>query len=82
MDAKPWADRVRDEDQLLTRLNRLTSESATRRAQALREGVEETGSIAEVARVLSRSWNAVYNALKKDEGKKAPRFQRDASTTE
>ncbi|MFD7224812.1 hypothetical protein ACFV9P_27990 [Streptomyces sp. NPDC059892] len=81
MEAAPWADRVRDEDELLTRLNRLASESATRRAQALREGVEETGSIAEVARVLGRSWNAVYNALKKQDNKKAP-SKPGATTTE
>ncbi|MFI6347272.1 hypothetical protein [Streptomyces sp. NPDC050560] len=82
MDAKPWTDRVRDEEELLEQLNQLASESAARRAQALREGVEQTGSIAEAARVLGRSWNAVYNALKKDEGKKAPGFQPDATTTE
>ncbi|GAA3727521.1 hypothetical protein [Streptomyces tremellae] len=81
MDAKPWQDRVREEDQLLEQLNRLTSQSATRRAQALREGVEQTGSIAEAARVLGRSWNAVYNALKKDDSKKAS-GKPDATTTE
>ncbi|WP_046505941.1 hypothetical protein [Streptomyces odonnellii] len=72
MDTKPWKDRVREEEQLLEQLNKLASESATRRAQALREGVAQTGSIAEVARELGKSWNAVYNALKKQDSKKAP----------
>lgn len=71
MDAKPWKARVREEERLLEQLNQLASESATRRAQALREGVDETGSIAEVARELGKSWNAVYNALKKQDDKKA-----------
>lgn len=65
MDAKPWKARVREEEQLLERLNQLASESAKRRAKALNDGVQETGSIAEVARELGKSWNAVYNAIKK-----------------
>ncbi|MFI1678815.1 hypothetical protein [Streptomyces sp. NPDC020607] len=78
MEPKPWRDRIRDEDKLLERLNRLASESATRRAQALRDGVEELGSIAEVARALGKSWQAVDQALKRDQRKKAP--EPDATT--
>lgn len=81
MDAKPWRERVREEEQLLEQLRDLTSKSATRRAQALRDGVDELGSVAEVARALGRSWNAVYNALKKQDSKKASGSP-DASTTE
>ena len=80
MEPKPWRDRVREEEQLLEQLTRLVSESATRRAEALREGVRELGSVAEVARELGRSWNAVDKALKKQDRKTAS--QPDASTTE
>lgn len=80
MEPKPWRDRIRDEDELLEQLNQLASESATRRAQALRDGVEELGSVAEVARDLGKSWQAVDQALKRDQRKKAP--DPDAPTTE
>lgn len=69
MELKPWRDRVRDEEELLTQLNRLASESAARRAEALREGVAELGTKAEVARALGRSWQAIDQALKRDERK-------------
>lgn len=42
------------------------SQAAKRRAEALLEGVAELGSVAEVARVLGRSWNAVDKAIKKN----------------
>lgn len=80
MEPKPWRDRVREEEGLLEQLNQLVSESATRRAQALRDGVKELGTVAEVARVLGRSWNAVDKALKKQDRKTAS--STDASTTE
>lgn len=80
MEPKPWRDRVRDEEELLAQLNQLVSESAARRADALRDGVRELGSVAEVARDLGRSWNAVDKALKKQDRKKAPKP--DATTTE
>lgn len=80
MDAKPWRERVREEEQLLEQLRILASESATRRAAALRDGVEELGSVAEVARDLGRSWNAVDKALKKQDRKTASGT--DATTTE
>ncbi|MFJ1808523.1 MULTISPECIES: hypothetical protein [unclassified Streptomyces] len=81
MDAKPWRERVREEEQLLEQLRILASESATRRAEALREGVTDLGSVAEVARDLGRSWNAVDKALKKQDRKTATGTP-DASTTE
>ncbi|MFD9192961.1 hypothetical protein ACFWCA_32705 [Streptomyces phaeochromogenes] len=81
MDTKPWRERVHDEEQLLTQLNRLVSEAATRRAQALQEGVDELGTVAEVARDLGRSWNAVDKAIKKLDRKNPP-GQPDTSTTE
>ena len=71
MEPKPWRDRIRDEDELLAQLNRLASQSADRRAQALLDGVSELGTIADVARDLGVSWNAVDKAIKKYERKKA-----------
>jgi len=80
MDAKPWRARIAEEEELLERLRNLASESATRRAEALRDGVKELGSVAEVARDLGRSWNAVDKALKKQDRKTAS--PADATTTE
>jgi molybdenum-dependent DNA-binding transcriptional regulator ModE len=71
MEPKPWRDRIRDEDELLAQLNRLASESADRRAEALLEGVADLGTVADVARDLGVSWNAVDKAIKKYERKKA-----------
>lgn len=79
MDSKPWRERIAEEEQLLEQLRALISESASRRAQALRDGVAELGTVANVARDLGRSWQAVDQALKRDE-KKAPKP--DAPTTE
>ncbi|WP_263170654.1 hypothetical protein [Streptomyces sp. SCSIO ZS0520] len=69
MTVKSWMDRVREEEQLLEQLNLLASEAATRRAQALEEGVRELGNRAEVARALGRSWTAVDKALRKQDRK-------------
>ena len=80
MEPKPWRDRIRDEDELLAQLNRLASQSADRRAQALLDGVDELGTIADVARDLGVSWNAVDKAIKKYERKKAAGT--DGATTE
>lgn len=70
MDPKPWRQRVDDEDKLLAQLNELVSEAATRRAEALLEGVAAVGRPA-VARELGISWTAVDKAIKKYERKKA-----------
>jgi Homeodomain-like domain-containing protein len=80
MEPNPWRDRIREEDELLTRLNHLASQSADRRAQALLDGVDELGTIADVARDLGVSWNAVDKAIKKYERKKAAGT--DGATTE
>lgn len=79
MDPKPWRERIVEEERLLEQLRVLVSESASRRAQALRDGVADLGTVAAVARDLGRSWQAVDQALKRDE-KKAP--PPDAATTE
>jgi hypothetical protein len=79
MEPKPWRQRVREEEELLARLNDLASEAAARRAEALLEGVEELGSRAEVARDLGRSWQAVDQAIKRYQSK---RSARGADTTE
>ncbi|MFE9098512.1 hypothetical protein [Streptomyces sp. NPDC007264] len=73
MEPKSWRDRVRDEDELLAQLNQAASESASRRAEALRDGVAELGSVAEVARALGKSWQAIDQAIKRDQRKKAPK---------
>jgi len=71
MEPKPWRDRIRDEDELLAQLNRLASAAADRRAEALLEGVADLGTVADVARDLGKSWNAIDKAIKKYESKKA-----------
>ncbi|MDV5147203.1 hypothetical protein R1T08_24250 [Streptomyces sp. SBC-4] len=82
MEVTPWRDRVRGEDELVEQLQLLVSESAERRARALREGVAELGSVAEVARDLGKSWNAVDKALKKQNQKKRRPGGTGLATTE
>lgn len=72
MEAKPWRDRVREEDELVEQLQLQVSQSAERRAEALLEGVAELGTVAEVARELGKSWNAIDKAIKKHEKKRPP----------
>ncbi|MDQ0795598.1 hypothetical protein [Streptomyces sp. B1I3] len=71
MNAIPWRDRVRAEDELVEQLQRLVSESAKRRALALLDGVAELGTVADVARDLGKSWQAIDKAIKKN-GPKGP----------
>ncbi|MET9923437.1 MULTISPECIES: hypothetical protein [unclassified Streptomyces] len=71
MNTIPWRERVRGEDELLEQLQLLVSESAKRRALALLDGVAELGTVAEVAREVGKSWNAIDAAIKKN-GPKAP----------
>ncbi|MFJ4852414.1 hypothetical protein [Streptomyces sp. NPDC088730] len=66
MNAIPWRDRVRGEDELVEQLQHLVSESAKRRALALLDGVAELGTVANVARDLGKSWNAIDKAIKKN----------------
>lgn len=71
MTATAWRERVREEDELVEQLQLLVSESAKRRALALLDGVAELGTVADVARELGKSWNAIDKAIKKN-GPKAP----------
>jgi hypothetical protein len=64
MEAKPWRDRVRQEEELVEQFRIQMSQAAKRRAEALIDGVTELGSVAEVARALGKSWNAVDKAIK------------------
>ena len=73
MEPKPWRDRIRETDELLARLNQLASRIADRRAKALLDGVNELGTVADVARDLGKSWNAVDKAIKKHQQKNAPK---------
>ena len=66
VNAKPWRERVREEDELVEQLQLLVSESAKRRALALLDGVAELGTVANVARELGRSWTAIDKAIKKN----------------
>ena len=66
MNAIPWRDRVRGEDELVEQLQLLVSESAKRRAVALLDGVAELGTVADVAKELNKSWNAIDKAIKKN----------------
>ncbi|MEU3667559.1 hypothetical protein [Streptomyces virginiae] len=66
MEAKSWRDRVRQEDELVEQLQLQVSQAAKRRAEALLDGVAELGSVAEVARALGKSWNAIDKAIKKN----------------
>lgn len=65
MNAKPWRERVRLEDELLEQLQAQVSESAKRRAEALMEGVGELGSVYKVAKELDKGWTTVDQAIKK-----------------
>lgn len=82
MEPMSWRDRVLGEETLLEQLNGLVSDAATRRAEALREGVAELGTVADVARELGRSWQAVDQALKRDERKRKKASKPGATTTE
>ncbi|MBK3555684.1 hypothetical protein JHN55_03805 [Streptomyces sp. MBT56] len=71
MNTIPWRERVHGEDELVEQLQLLVSESAKRRALALLDGVAELGNVANVARDLGKSWNAIDKAIKKN-GPQAP----------
>ncbi|MFJ6810628.1 hypothetical protein ACIQRK_32270 [Streptomyces anulatus] len=66
MNTIPWRERVRGEDELVEQLQRLVSQSAKRRALALLDGVAELGTVADVARDLGKSWQAIDKAIKKN----------------
>lgn len=60
-----WRDRIRTEDALLEQLDDQAEQARKRRAQALKEGADELGSVYAVAKQLKLSWTAVAKAIKK-----------------
>ena len=60
-----WRDRIRAEDELLEQLEDQAEAARRRRAEALRDGADELGSVYKVAQQLGLSWTAVANAIKK-----------------
>ncbi|WP_284437135.1 hypothetical protein [Streptomyces sp. TUS-ST3] len=65
MDTPPWRDRLRAEDALLEQLDDQAEKARRRRAQALKEGVQEYGSVYALAKHLDLSETAISNAVKK-----------------
>lgn len=63
MSQTPWRKRVQQEDELLQQLRTQATQSATRRAAALQDGVADLGSIEAVAREIGLSRPAVSKAL-------------------
>lgn len=61
----PWRDRIRAEDELLEQLDAQAEQARKRRAHALKDGVDELGSVYALAKRLSLSQTAVGNAIKK-----------------
>ena len=65
MEAIPWRERVRQEDELLEQLADQTNAALRRRAEALKDGTAELGSVYAVAADIGLSWTAVARAIKK-----------------
>jgi hypothetical protein len=65
MEAIPWRERVRQEDELLEQLAAQTEAALKRRATALKDGAAELGSVYAVANDIGLSWTAVARAIKK-----------------
>lgn len=65
VETPPWRDRLRMEDELLEQLEDQAEAARRRRAQALKEGAGELGSVYAVAKELDLSWTAVAKAIKK-----------------
>lgn len=65
MEAIPWRDRLRQEDELLEQLASQTEAALRRRAAALKDGSAELGSVYAVANEVGLSWTAVARAIKK-----------------
>lgn len=65
VETPPWRDRLRAENELLEQLEAQAEQARRRRAQALREGVQEFGSVYALAKHLDRSETAILNAIKK-----------------
>ncbi|GAA3301367.1 hypothetical protein GCM10020295_44470 [Streptomyces cinereospinus] len=65
METPPWRDRLHAEDVLLEQLESQLEQARRRRAEALKEGAEELGSVYALAKQLHLSWTAVAHAIKK-----------------
>lgn len=65
VETPPWRDRLRAEDELLEQLDDQTEQARRRRAEALKEGADELGSVYALAKALHLSWTAVAKAIKK-----------------
>ena len=63
MEPRPWRNRLDAEDELLQQLRTEMSQSGQRRAEALREGIAELGTIAAVARDRGTSERAISKSL-------------------
>jgi hypothetical protein len=60
-----WRDRIRTEDGLLEQLESQAEQARKRRAEALKDGADELGSVYAVAKDQQLSWTAVAKAIKK-----------------
>lgn len=65
VETPPWRDRIRTEDELLEQLELQAEKARKRRAEALKEGADELGSVYALAKELGLSWTAIANAIKK-----------------
>lgn len=65
MEAIPWRERLGQEDALLEQLAAQTEAALKRRAEALKDGAAELGSVYAVANEIGLSWTAVARAIKK-----------------
>jgi transcriptional regulator of aromatic amino acid metabolism len=65
VETPPWRDRLRTEDGLLEQLDERAEQARRRRAQALKDGVQEFGSVYALAKHLGLSETAISNAIKK-----------------
>lgn len=65
VETPPWRDRVRTEDELLEQLELKAEQARKRRAEALKDGADELGSVYAVAKDQQLSWTAIAKAIKK-----------------
>lgn len=65
VETPPWRERIRMEDELLEQLEAQKEASRRRRAEALKDGADDLGSVYAVAKDRRLSWTAVANAIKK-----------------
>ncbi|MFF0080239.1 hypothetical protein ACFYR1_11135 [Streptomyces canus] len=65
VETPPWRDRIRTEEELLEQLEAQAEAARKRRAEALKDGADELGSVYAVAKDQQLSWTAVAKAIKK-----------------